>query len=315
MLPEFKNSNKANITLKQMLTHTARLRAWIPFYGNTIDTTTSLPSTKYYASEKSKKFPIKVASDLYMRKDYKDSIFELIKKSDLRTKSGYKYSDLPYYLLMKYLEDFYGTSLDNLVQRNLYESLGANYTTYNPLGKFGKDDIAPTEDDNYFRMQKVHGYVHDQGSAMLGGVCGHAGLFSNSNDVAKIMQMYLWQGTYGGQEYFRPDIVDAFNTCYYCEKDIRRGVGFDKPQLGESGPTCGCVSMKSFGHSGFTGTFTWADPDEEIVYVFLSNRTYPSADNRKIIGSNLRSRIQEVIYDAIIREERAIAPLITEQDK
>lgn len=315
MLPEYKNSNKANITLRQMLTHTARLRAWIPFYGNTIDTITGLPSTKYYASEKSKKFPIKVANDLYMRKDYKDSIFELIKKSDLRTKSGYKYSDLPYYLLMKYLEDFYGTSLDNLVQRNLYESLGANYTTYNPLGKFDKDDIAPTEDDNYFRMQKVHGYVHDQGSAMLGGVCGHAGLFSNSNDVAKIMQMYLWQGTYGGVEYFKPDIVDAFNTCYYCEKKIRRGVGFDKPQLGDSGPTCGCVSMKSFGHSGFTGTFTWADPDEEIVYVFLSNRTYPSADNRKIIGSNLRSNIQETIYDAIIREERTVAPLITEQDK
>ena len=315
MLPEYKNSNKANITLKQMLTHTAKLKAWIPFYGNTIDTLTGLPSSKYYASVKSKKFPIKVANDLFMRKDYKDSIFELIRKSDLRTRSGYKYSDLPYYLLMKYLEEFYGTSLDNLVQRNLYESLGANYTTYNPLGKFRLDDIAPTEQDNYFRMQKVHGYVHDQGSAMLGGVCGHAGLFSNSNDVAKIMQMYLWQGSYGGKEYFRPDIVDTFNTCYYCEKNIRRGVGFDKPQLGESGPTCGCVSMNSFGHSGFTGTFTWADPDEDIVYVFLSNRTYPSADNRKIIGSNLRSNIQEAIYDAIIREERSIAPLITEQDK
>jgi len=315
MLPEYKNSNKANITLKQMLTHTARLKAWIPFYGNTIDTLTGLPSSKYYASAKSKKFPIKVANDLFMRKDYKDSIFEQIKKSDLRTKSGYKYSDLPYYLMMKYLEEFYGTSLDNLVQRNLYESLGANYTTYNPLGEFRLDDIAPTEDDNYFRMQKVHGYVHDQGSAMLGGVCGHAGLFSNSNDVAKIMQMYLWQGSYGGKEYFKPDIIDTFNTCYYCEKNIRRGVGFDKPQLGDSGPTCGCVSMKSFGHSGFTGTFTWADPDEDIVYVFLSNRTYPSADNRKIIGSNLRSNIQEAIYDAIIREKRIIAPLITEQDK
>lgn len=311
MLPEYKNSNKANITLKEMLTHTARLRAWIPFYGNTIDTLTKLPSTKYYASEKSKDFSIQVANEMYMRKDYKDSIFELIRKSDLRTRSGYKYSDLPYYLLMKYLEEFYGTSLDELVQRNLYESMGMNYTTYNPLGKFNKDDIAPTENDNYFRMQKVQGYVHDQGAAMLGGVCGHAGLFSNANDVAKLMQMYLWKGTYGGKQYFKPETLDAFNTCYYCEEDIRRGVGFDKPQLGESGPTCGCVSMTSFGHSGFTGTLTWADPEEEIVYVFLSNRTYPTADNRKIISNGLRSNIQGAIYDAIIREEREKVETVT----
>jgi len=315
LLPEYKRSNKANITLQEMLTHTARLRAWIPFYGNTIDTITNLPSTKYYTSEKSKEFPIQVADDMYMRKDYKDSIFDLIKKSELRTRSGYKYSDLPYYLLMKYLEDFYGTSLDKLVQRNLYESLGANYTTYNPLGKFRLDDIAPTEEDNYFRMQKVQGYVHDQGAAMLGGVCGHAGLFSNANDVAKIMQMYLWKGFYGGKRFFKSEVLDQFNTCYYCEDDIRRGVGFDKPQLGDSGPTCGCVSMTSFGHSGFTGTFTWADPEEEIVYVFLSNRTFPTADNRKIIGSNLRSNIQEAIYEAIIREQRPAVEAVNIENK
>ncbi|TDI75341.1 MAG: beta-N-acetylglucosaminidase [Bacteroidetes bacterium] len=304
MLPEYKNSNKANITLKQMLTHTARLRAWIPFYGNTMDTVTSLPATKYYASKKNKDFPVKVADELYMRKDYRDSIFEMIKDSDLRKRAGYKYSDLPYYLLMKYLEEFYGISLDELVQRNIYGYLGANYTTYNPLSKFDKDDIPPTEYDDYFRMQKVHGYVHDQGAAMLGGVCGHAGLFSNANDVAKMMQMYLWKGYYGGKRYFKPEVLDAFNTCYYCENDVRRGVGFDKPQLGDQGPTCGCVSMTSFGHSGYTGTFTWADPEEEVVYVFLSNRTYPTADNRMIISSNLRSNIQAAIYDAIIREDR-----------
>jgi len=303
MLPEYINSNKADITLKQMLTHTARLRGWIPFYGNTMDTVTSLPATKYYASEKNEDFPVKVADELYIRKDYRDSIFEMIMDSDLRKRAGYKYSDLPYYLLMKYLEEFYGTSLDELVQRNIYESLGANYTTYNPLSKFDLDDITPTEYDDYFRMQKVHGYVHDQGAAMLGGVCGHAGLFSNANDVAKMMQLYLWKGYYGGKRYFKPEVLDAFNTCYYCENDVRRGVGFDKPQLGDQGPTCGCVSMTSFGHSGFTGTFTWADPEEEVVYVFLSNRTYPTADNRMIISSNLRSNIQAAIYDAIIKED------------
>jgi len=311
MLPEYKNSNKANITLQQILTHTARLKAWIPFYTHTLDTVTKQPAAKYYKKNPNEDFNIKVAEGLYMRRDYKDSIFEIIRKSDLRTRSGYKYSDLPYYMLKKYLEDFYGKGLDELVQSNLYESLGANYTTYNPLSKFSKADIVPTEDDSYFRMQKVHGYVHDQGAAMIGGVGGHAGLFSNSNDIAKIMQMYLWKGFYGGERYFNPETLDLFNNCYYCDKNIRRGVGFDKPQLGESGPTCGCVSMTSFGHSGFTGTFTWADPEQEIVYVFLSNRTYPSADNRKLISSNLRSNIQEAIYEAIDYDKKTTTETAT----
>jgi CubicO group peptidase (beta-lactamase class C family) len=177
--------------------------------------------------------------------------------------------------------------------------LGANYTLYHPLDKFSKDNIPPTEQDDIFRKQKVQGYVNDQGAAMLGGASGHAGLFSNSNDVAKIMQMYLWKGFYGGKRYFNPEILDLFNTCYYCDKNVRRGVGFDKPQLGTSGPTCGCVSMTSFGHSGFTGTFAWADPEQEIVYVFLSNRTFPDPENRKLIKSDLRSKIQEAIYEAI----------------
>ena len=302
MLPAFKNSNKKNITLQRMLTHTARLKAWIPFYTHTIDTATKKPSSKYYATTKNGDFNVKVANELYMRSDYIDSIYKEIRDSDLRDRAGYKYSDLPYYLVKKYLEDFYGTSMETIVQRNLYESLGANYTTYLPLEKFQKVDIVPTEEDDYFRMQKVHGYVHDQGAAMLGGVSGHAGLFSNANDIAKIMQLYLNQGFYGGERFFKPETIDAFNKCYYCENNIRRGVGFDKPQLGESGPTCGCVSMTSFGHSGFTGTFTWADPEEEIVYVFLSNRTYPNANNRSLIGSNLRSKIQEAIYEAIDRE-------------
>ncbi|WP_203295781.1 glycoside hydrolase family 3 N-terminal domain-containing protein [Luteirhabdus pelagi] len=300
MLPEYKRSNKADITMKEMLSHYARLKAWIPFYIHTLDSVTKRPSSKYYSDTPTDKFNVKVAEDLYMRRDYQDSIFAEIKDSDLRPVRGYKYSDLPYYIMKKYLEEFYGTPLEDLVQRNIYESLGANYTTYLPLSKFPKAKIVPTEEDNYFRFQKVQGHVHDQGAAMLGGVSGHAGLFSNANDIAKIMQMYLWKGFYGGTRYFKPETIDAFNTCYYCEDDVRRGVGFDKPQLDEVGPTCGCVSMTSFGHSGFTGTFTWADPEEEIVYVFLSNRTYPDASNRKLIGSDLRSNIQKAIYDAII---------------
>lgn len=299
MLPEYKNSNKANITLRDMLSHYARLKAWIPFYRNTLNSSKNGVSEKYYSNLAAKEFTVKVSDELYMRQDYMDTIFQTIKESPLNSRLEYKYSDLPYYILQRYFEKKFKKPMESIVQDNLYQSLGANYTTYLPLEKFSKNNIPPTEQDNIFRKQKVQGYVHDQGAAMLGGVSGHAGLFSNSNDVAKIMQMYLWKGFYGGERFFNPEVFDKFNTCYYCNKNVRRGVGFDKPQLGTAGPTCGCVSMTSFGHSGFTGTFAWADPEREIVYVFLSNRTFPDAENRKLIQSDLRSKIQEAVYMAI----------------
>ena len=299
MLPEYKQTNKSNVSLKQMLSHYARLKPWIPFYRNTLNDEKTGVSSKYYASSPDKNYNVEVAENLYLRRDYIDTIYKTIRESDLNSSKSYKYSDLPYYILKEYLERKYNKPLENIVQENLYESLGANYTLFQPLKKFSKNEIPPTEQDNIFRKQKVQGYVHDQGAAMLGGVGGHAGLFSNSNDVAKIMQMFLWKGFYGGTRFFNPDVLDKFNTCYYCEDNVRRGVGFDKPQLGTVGPTCGCVSMTSFGHSGFTGTFAWADPEQEIVYVFLSNRTFPVSENRKLIRSDLRSLIQEAIYDAI----------------
>ncbi|MDN3723513.1 glycoside hydrolase family 3 N-terminal domain-containing protein [Aequorivita sp. SDUM287046] len=299
MLPEYRNSNKADVTLKQMLSHYARFKAWIPFYRYTFNDAKTGVSSEYYSDVPGKDFNVQVAENLYMRRDYIDTIYSEIRDSELNSKLEYKYSDLPYYILKEYLERKFGKPLELIVQENLYESLGANFTMYHPLEKFSKENIPPTEQDNLFRKQKVQGYVHDQGAAMLGGASGHAGLFSNSNDVAKIMQMFLWKGFYGGKRYFNPNIMDDFNNCYYCNKNVRRGVGFDKPQLGNSGPTCGCVSMSSFGHSGFTGTFAWADPEEEIVYVFLSNRTFPDAENRKLIRSDLRSKIQKAIYEAI----------------
>ena len=298
LLPDYIGSNKEDITLQQMLSHYARIKSWIPFYINTLDSLKQ-PDIKYYSKNKSKKFSIQVANGLYARNDIKDSIYLQIMESELYPKLKYKYSDLPYYILKEYLEDYYNKPMQNLVQQHFYKTLGANNTTYLPLEKFPLDKIPPTEEDDYFRMQKIQGFVNDQGAAILGGVSGHAGLFSNANDIAKIMQMYLWKGSYGSVTYLRPETLDLFNTCNYCDIDVRRGVGFDKPQLEDVGPTCGCVSMDSFGHSGFTGTFTWADPEEGIIYVFLSNRTYPDATNRKIIKNNLRSDIQELIYQSI----------------
>ena len=300
MLNGFDESNKSNITIKQMLSHYARLKPWIPFYHATLDSVTKKPSPKYYKTTYDDNFNIKVGNDLYLRSDYQDTIIKTIKDSDLLRRLRYRYSDLPYYLLKKFIEEFYDKSLDKLVQEHFYRSLGANNTMYNPNNLVSNKNIIPTEIDDYYRYQEIKGYVHDMGAAMQNGVGGHAGIFSNANDVAKIMQMYLQKGFYGGKRYFKPETIDKFNKCYYCGNNNRRGIGFDKPQLGEEGPTCGCISMTSFGHSGFTGTYAWADPEEEIVYVFLANRTYPRAENNILLREDIRTKIQRLIYEAII---------------
>lgn len=300
LLPELKKSNKKDITLKKMLSHYAQLRPWIPFYYATLDSVTKKPHPKYYRSKRTGNFNVEVTNTLFMRSDYKDSIQEIIKESELLSRLRYRYSDLPYYILKNYLEGFYDKSLDEITQDRFYKSLGANYTTYNPRKKFSLKDIIPTEVDNYYRYKKVHGYVHDMGAAMQDGIGGHAGVFSNANDVAKIMQMYLQKGFYGGKRYFKNETLEKFTKCHYCHADNRRGIGFDKPQLGEEGPTCGCLSMTSFGHSGFTGTYAWADPEEEIVYIFLANRTYPEAGKNLLLRENIRTEIQRLIYEAII---------------
>lgn len=299
ILPSFVNSNKKTASLQAMLSHYARFKSWIPFHRYTFDSETRQPSPEYYRKQSGPGFSIKVAEDLFIRNDFRDSVVQVIRNSEMEKRLEYRYSDLPYYLLKAFLEKTYGTSLDYLTREHIFEPMGANYTTYLPLNHFPKEQIVPTEDDKTWRNQLLRGYVHDEGAATLGGIAGHAGIFSNTNDIAKMMQMYLNGGTYGGRRFFSQETFDRFNTCYYCDKDVRRGVGFDKPQLEEKGPTCGCVSMSSFGHSGFTGTFTWADPHEEIVYVFLSNRIHPSVTNNKLGEESIRSKIQEVIYQAI----------------
>ena len=298
MIPDLQDSNKKNITLLEMLTHYARLSPWIPFYLSTLDSLGN-PDSNYYRKSPEGIYNVKIVEDLYIREDYKDTISLKLKESDLLRRLRYRYSDLPYFFMKQFIETTYNKPLDVITQEEFYESLGANNTTFRPLEKFGKHSIAPSEVDTYFRHQTLQGYVHDMAASMQGGVGGHAGLFGNANDVAKIMQMYLQKGYYGGKRYFKQLTVDKFNTCYFCTQNNRRGVGFDKPQLGDVGPTCGCVSMTSFGHSGFTGTYTWADPEQEIVYVFLSNRTYPTMRNNKLINKGIRTEIQQLIYDAI----------------
>jgi beta-N-acetylhexosaminidase len=303
VLPFFKGSNKDTVTVKEILSHFGRLQPWIPFYKGTQDSITGENLKQFYRSIPSKKFKIKVAENMYLQQTYKDSIYEYIRDADQLEVAGYKYSDLGYYIFKEVLENTYSSRLHQLADQQFYQSLGADRTSYLPLEKFNKAEIIPTEQDTYYRNQLLHGYVHDMGAAMMGGVGGHAGLFANANDVAKIMQMYLQKGFYGGKRYLKPTTIEKFNHRYFSDLHVRRGLGFDKPQLdSDVKATCGCVSNESFGHSGFTGTYTWADPTSGIVYVFLSNRVYPNMKNTGLIKTNMRTKIQQIIQDAVIDE-------------
>ncbi|MCL6462827.1 MAG: serine hydrolase [Flavobacterium micromati] len=301
MVPLFAKTNKENISFKDLLTHYAGLQAWIPFYKATLNRDNT-PMEKYYRNVADSQFSTKVADDLYIRNDYHDTIMKIIANSPLSLKKDYKYSDFTFIILKEFLERKTKQPLEVLSQKNFYSSLGMNNTMYNPLTKFDKNNIAPSEIDIYFRQQVVQGYVHDMAAAMEGGVAGHAGIFSNAMDVAKMMQLFLQRGNYGGKSYFSEETFNVFNTSHYAAQGVHRGLGFDK-RVGKEGSTCGCVSETSFGHTGFTGTMAWVDPKTEIVYVFLSNRTYPevTAEGNKLSREKIREDIQQIIQNAILK--------------
>jgi len=301
-LPDLVDSSAfEKMIIREMLAHQAGLASWIPFYMKTINE--GKLDGELYSKEPSEAFSNRVAENLFMTNAYKDVILQRILSTKVKSKR-YRYSDMGYYLLQEIIQRITNERLDQYMDQHFYSKLGATTLTYLPREKFDLSRITPTETDRVFRKQTIHGDVHDPGAAMMGGIGGHAGLFSNANDLAKLMQMYLEGGTYGGEYYLSSALLDEFTDCQYCETN-RRGAGFDKPfQEDPGGPTCGCVSFDSFGHTGFTGTYAWADPEHEVVYIFLSNRIHPSAGNSKLIKMNIRTDIQRVIYDAIDKTEK-----------
>ncbi|MCB0760165.1 MAG: serine hydrolase [Flavobacteriales bacterium] len=287
-----------NMNLREMLSHFARLKSWIPFYTETI--ADGAPNPRYYRSAPEEGFTVQVADDLYIMDAYRDSMLNTIYNTPLSSELKYKYSDLGYYFVERIVKQKTGKSIDAYVAEHFYEPMGLTSMGYLPLQHLPLERIAPTEYDMTFRKQLIHGHVHDPGAAMTGGVGGHAGVFSTAYDLAAMMQMFMDRGYYSGTRYINPETVDYFTDCHYCDEDNRRGIGFDKPtSVLNSGPTCNQASAESFGHSGFTGTLAWADPVNGIVYVFLSNRVYPNAENRKLLNMDIRTRIQEVVYEAL----------------
>jgi beta-glucosidase-like glycosyl hydrolase/CubicO group peptidase (beta-lactamase class C family) len=297
-LPMLQGTNKEDLGFREVLTHQAGLTPWIPYYDSTLRDYG--PDTTIYHKKISEDYPTRVAENMYIRKNYSYEIYREILESPMGKKE-YKYSDLGFYLFRKMVEDIANKPLEDFVQEEFYGPMGLEHISYLPRKKFPLVMIAPTEDDTIFRKQVLRGDVHDQGAAMLGGVSGHAGLFGTAHDVAAVMQMLMNGGVYNGVQVLDPEVISMFTACQFPEKDNRRGLGFDKPLLEyeEHRTNCKSASPSSFGHSGFTGVYTWADPETGLVYVFLSNRVYPDADNNKISDLDIRTNIHQLFYDAL----------------
>jgi CubicO group peptidase (beta-lactamase class C family) len=279
-----------NIPVKDVMLHQAGFIPYIPFHDGVKATD--------HSSDSSAAFPTKVADGYFIRKDYfKDVMWPKMLNAPIRTRGKYVYSDISMYVMKDIVEHINGEPLNEYVQQQFYTPLGMQTAGFLPRDRFSREQIIPTENDTYFRKTLLVGYVHDQGAALVGGVSGHAGLFASSNDMAIMYQMLLNKGTYGGEQYFKPETVTTFSARQ--SSVSRRGFGFDRwdPDLSKRYPSS-TASPQTFGHTGYTGTAVWVDPSRGLVYVFLSNRVNPTVTD-KLIKMGIRSRIQDVINKAI----------------
>jgi beta-glucosidase-like glycosyl hydrolase/CubicO group peptidase (beta-lactamase class C family) len=302
-LPDFKNTNKGNICMRDFLTHQAGLIPFIQFWKETIKKDGKF-KPRTFSFESGKKYPIEVAQGLYIYKNYRKKMFNEIKKSPLGEKK-YVYSDLTFIIAPEIIENLTGQKWYDFVTDSIYKKIGAIEMGFNPYKRFPMDRIVPTEYDSLFRKQQLQGTVHDEAAAMQGGISGHAGLFSNANDLMKLMELYRRMGEYGGQQIIGRNVMEDYTRVQFPGNNNRRGLGFDKPLLNnsqlsqkDSYPTKS-ASPESFGHSGYTGTFVWVDPVSEISYIFLCNRVYPTRRNEELYNMNIRSEILQAIYDSI----------------
>lgn len=305
-LPFTRGTDKASLSIRDILLHQAGLNPYISFYRETIDASTNGPSASYYSNVRDNNFSIPVAQNVWLRKDWNDSMLQRIVVSRLGDRNKYVYSDNDFILLGKVVEHVSGMPLDQFVNKAFYRPLGMKTTTFKPWERFGLERVVPTEEERYFRKQVLRGYVHDEGAAMFGGVSGHAGLFSNAYDLSLLYQMLLNNGTMNGERYLKPETIKLFTS--YGSSISRRGLGFDKPEKDnpsrkEPYPSS-LASPATYGHTGFTGTCVWVDPVHDIVYVFLSNRVYNTRANNLLAQMNIRGKIQDVIYRAVAEEKR-----------
>lgn len=302
-LPIFRGTDKGNLEIDDILLHQAGLVPFISFYRETIDSATGVPRPEIYRDKPEKGYTIRVAENLYLRNDWEDTLMDRIIKSPLGPRNKYVYSDNDFILLGKIVEEISGMPLNEYVQKNFYDRMGMTTTGFRPRNRFPVDRIVPTEEEKHFRRQLIRGDVHDEGASLFGNVAGHAGLFSDAYDLAMLYQMLLNGGEFNGQRYFKPSTIKYF-TAYHSDIS-RRGYGFDKPEKDNATRKEPYPSLKAspqtFGHTGFTGTCVWADPAADLVYIFLSNRVYPTRDNPRLSQLNVRPKIQDELYRVIGR--------------
>ncbi len=301
-LPTFKNSNKADLVWRKVLTHSAGLKSYIKFWSEAQNPDGSW-KPNIFSTKKSAQYPTSVVGDsLYIRKNYTEVLYKGIRDSPLNANQDYVYSDLSFLLYPKLVQNLTGENFEDYLKKHFYRKLGASTLTFNPTRQFGLSEIVPTEKDTFFRMTQIHGQVHDEAAAMMGGLSGHAGLFGSANDVMKVWQMFLQKGYYGGQQLLSSEALTEFTRYQYPEIGNRRGIGFDKPNFIYTANAPRYASPSSYGHTGYTGIMTWADPAWNLNYVFLSNRVYPTRENNKISQLNIRTGIMEVIYKELLKK-------------
>ena len=304
--PPFRGTNKENITVQELLCHVGGLQPYFPFYKLMINPDGTLKSS-FIRSDSSAAFPIRISPILFIRKNIATWVYDSIAHSPLLKSDGnrhYVYSDWPFVVTPPVVEAIVDEPFEKYLQQTFYAPLGATEIMYNPWKRLPLSRIVPTEQDTYFRHTLLQGFVHDETSAILGGHSANAGLFANANDLAKLYQLYLQKGEYGGKRYFSEAIFNLFNSTPYAADGIYRGICFEKPEL-KDGKIVGNsylstkVSPQSFGHTGYTGTMFWVDPKYNLVYIFLSNHVFPTRDNDKIFTTRIRAKVQTAIYDAI----------------
>ncbi len=299
-LNRLKSTNKKGLLLRDIMTHQAGLQAWTPFWKQTMKE--NQLNQEIYHKTSSGEYYIPVADSLFIRNDYPDSILHWIYQSPITEKGKYVYSDFGPILMKELIEKESDERFEDYLNKNFYTPLQLSNSGFRPREQFPLTRLIPTEYDTAFRKQLIHGYVHDPAAAMMGGVSGNAGLFSNANDLAVIMQMLLNEGSYGGRQYFKPTTIREFTKQQFPQTQNRRGLLFDKPEPDQAkpSPACKSASPKAYGHQGFTGTSVWVDPEYQLIYIFLSNRINPDAKNNKLSQLNVRTDIQQIIYDAIL---------------
>ncbi len=299
-LPKLRSTNKKNLKIRDIMAHQAGLQSWIPFWKQTMIADSLNP--EIYHRTASENYLEVVADSIYIRNDYTDSLIQWIYKSPLGEAGKYVYSDFGPILIKELVENVADERFEDYLDKYFYEPLQLSNSGFLPREKFPLSALVPTENDKEFRHQLIHGYVHDPAAAMMGGISGNAGFFSNANDLAVIMQLLVNGGSYGGRQYLKTKTIEEFTRQQFPDMQNRRGLLFDKPEPdpAKQSPTCKDASPGTFGHQGFTGTCVWADPENHLIYIFLSNRVYPDATNNKLAKMNVRTDIQQAIYDAIL---------------